>query len=102
MTDQGLCPTDECILFKCQKGFDDDGKPIRPRLVLRGIYWCCPDCGSSYGEHTRRIPLRAEIQALFEHAEKTRRAIADDISIVAAKRRAKLAHTMEDGDEVSA
>lgn len=48
--DQALCETDVCLIFKCQQGFDDGGKPVRPKLVKRGRFWCCPSCGSSYGE----------------------------------------------------
>lgn len=23
--------------------------PFQPRLVKRGQFWCCPECGASYG-----------------------------------------------------
>ena len=37
--DQALVPTDVCTV--CVG---------RPRLVLRGRFWCCLVCGVSYGE----------------------------------------------------
>lgn len=36
-----------CIKFKCQSW--DGATLIRPALVVRGKYWCCPQCGDSYG-----------------------------------------------------
>jgi hypothetical protein len=47
--DQALVPTAVCTKFACQGWFD--GKPLKPTLVKRGRYWCCPTCGASYGEH---------------------------------------------------
>ena len=48
--DQGLCPTTVCTKFECSE-WDGDTKITKPTLVRRGKYWCCPKCGSSYGEH---------------------------------------------------
>lgn len=45
--DQAMVPTKHC--FKCSLGFDEGGKPIKPALVLRGEFWCCPICHASYG-----------------------------------------------------
>ena len=47
--DQALCATTTCA--KCRRDFDRAGKPIYAPLVKRGRYWCCEDCGASYGEH---------------------------------------------------
>lgn len=46
--DQACPPTDSCVLFSCQTW--EGNRPIRPKLERRGRYWCCPYCGSSYGE----------------------------------------------------
>ncbi len=54
--DQGLCPTDVCIKFECQEWVDD--VCVRPPLVLRGKYWVCPECHSSYGPDAKgQTPL---------------------------------------------
>jgi hypothetical protein len=45
--DQGLRTTSECLKFECQTW--DVNAVVRPRLMKRGGYWCCPRCGSSYG-----------------------------------------------------
>lgn len=47
--DQANSPTDVCIIWSCKVGFDDKGKPVRPKLEKRGKFWCCPVCGGSYG-----------------------------------------------------
>lgn len=47
--DQGMAATNRCT--KCRMGFDLNDKPVFPRLERRGRYWCCPECGSSYGEN---------------------------------------------------
>lgn len=48
--DQALSPTKYCVM--CRRDFDDaNGKPIYAPLVKRGRFWCCEDCGSSYGEN---------------------------------------------------
>jgi hypothetical protein len=47
--DQALWPTKTCT--QCRRGFDTSAKPIYAPLVKRGRFWCCEDCGSSYGEH---------------------------------------------------
>lgn len=49
--DQALVPTDHCHRLECQTWKDD--KPVRPLLVLRGKFWCCPSCGHSYGERAK-------------------------------------------------
>ncbi len=49
--DQALSPTKHCVKFKCRRDFDSAGKPIYAPLVKRGRFWCCEDCGDSYGEH---------------------------------------------------
>lgn len=49
MSDQALCPTKHCTI--CRPRFDADEKPVYVPLVKRGRFWCCKDCGSSYGEH---------------------------------------------------
>lgn len=41
--DQALAYTDVCLTWGCDKA----------RLVKVGRYWCCPTCGSSYGEHAK-------------------------------------------------
>lgn len=46
--DQALHPTKTCTM--CRRDFDDAGKPIYAPLVKHGRFWCCEDCGSSYGE----------------------------------------------------
>lgn len=51
--DQGLCPTDVCLSFKCQSWAGDT--LIRPSLELRGKHWCCPKCHTSYGEHAKEL-----------------------------------------------
>lgn len=52
--DQACSLTDVCIKSGCSRGFDARGKLIRPPLEKRGRYWCCPTCGSSYGESDPR------------------------------------------------
>lgn len=46
--DQALCPTKVCTKFECQ-WWEGDVRH-RPVLELRGKFWCCPKCHSSYGE----------------------------------------------------
>ena len=46
--DQALMPTEICLNWKCQK-WESAEKVVRPRLVKRGRFWCCPCCGTSYG-----------------------------------------------------
>lgn len=46
--DQARPPTSECVKFSCQTW--SRNRPVRPKLVQRGRYMCCPSCGSSYGE----------------------------------------------------
>lgn len=46
--DQALCPTKHCT--KCRPIFIG-GEPVYAQLVKRGKFWCCAECGSSYGEH---------------------------------------------------
>lgn len=38
--DQGMMPTSTCVKFGCDNA----------TLTKQGRYWCCPRCGSSYGE----------------------------------------------------
>lgn len=47
--DQALCPTKHCTI--CWPDFDGNDQPIYVPLMKRGRYWCCRDCGASYGEH---------------------------------------------------
>lgn len=47
--DQACPPTDACTKFECQTW--DGDTPVKPKLVKRGLYWCCPTCGASYGEN---------------------------------------------------
>lgn len=47
--DQALCATKHCTM--CRRGFDANDRPVYAPLVKRGKFWCCEDCGSSYGEH---------------------------------------------------
>lgn len=49
--EQALAPTEHCGRFACQTWSGD--KQVRPRLVLRGKYWCCPKCGASHGEDAK-------------------------------------------------
>jgi hypothetical protein len=51
--DQGIAHVDRCVRFGCTGA----------KLELRGPFWCCPNCGSSYGENphpscppTRTLP----------------------------------------------
>lgn len=37
----------ECIKFECQSWAGD--VVVKPKLVKRGKFWCCPRCGASYG-----------------------------------------------------
>ncbi len=37
--DQGMMPTEFCNAWGCNA----------PHLVLKGQFWCCPQCGRSYG-----------------------------------------------------
>ena len=48
--DQALCPTKTCVKYECQKGFVS-GRAVYAPLVRRGKFWCCSNCGSSYGEN---------------------------------------------------
>lgn len=45
--DQACPPTTTCVRFECQTW--SNGVAIRPRLVKRQGFWCCPKCGGSYG-----------------------------------------------------
>jgi len=47
--DQALCETKTCTI--CRRDFDSAGNPVYAPLVKRGRFWCCEDCGSSYGEY---------------------------------------------------
>lgn len=47
--DQGMGATKTCT--RCRTGFTDAGEPIYAPLELRGRYWCCVECGNSYGEN---------------------------------------------------
>lgn len=49
--DQALVPTKRCVKFSCHRGFDDRGQSEYAPLVKRGRFWCCENCGSSYGEN---------------------------------------------------
>lgn len=51
--DQALAPTAVCLNWQCEEWFNWMDGPIRPPLVLRGKFWCCPKCGASYGEHAK-------------------------------------------------
>jgi len=51
--DQGMGPTDVCLRFECQSGFDRNGKPIRPLLELVSVDWRCPKCRYSYGAEAK-------------------------------------------------
>lgn len=48
--DQGFSSQDYCSKWECQEGFKD-GKPVYPKLILEGVFWCCPKCHGSYGEN---------------------------------------------------
>lgn len=56
--DQACPPTDRCVT--CRTGFDTQGNPIYPLLVLVGKYWRCPECKSSYGENPMGINTKKE------------------------------------------
>lgn len=47
--DQALVPTTVCTRFECQTWEGDE--QIKPTLVKRGRFWCCPKCSGSYGEN---------------------------------------------------
>lgn len=50
--DQALVSTKTCLQWQCQKGWDMNKpipRPIYPLLVKKGAFWCCPNCGGSYG-----------------------------------------------------
>lgn len=47
--DQGMMATKHCTM--CVMGFDGNKKPIYPMLEKRWRYWCCSNCGLSYGEN---------------------------------------------------
>lgn len=47
--DQGMMPTETCNAFGCN----------RAHLVLRGQFWCCPQCGVSYAPIIRTTINRA-------------------------------------------
>jgi hypothetical protein len=75
MSDQALVPTAHCTNFKCQKWVEFGGEAVlsKPQLMLKGKYWCCPKCGSSYGEHAKeglmeqskvKLPELSELEAL--------------------------------------
>jgi len=49
--DQGMARTSTCVKFACQTWNGD--VRIQPSLIMRGRYWCCPRCGSSYGSDAR-------------------------------------------------
>lgn len=40
-SEQAFAPTDHCVIWKCQKA----------KLEKKEKFWCCPKCGSSYGEN---------------------------------------------------
>lgn len=44
--DQAFHETTVCETWSCAKANDY----VKPTLVKRGKYWCCPKCGASYGE----------------------------------------------------
>lgn len=47
--DQALVQTKTCT--QCRLGFTRQGKPIYAPLEKHGSYWCCSECGASYGEN---------------------------------------------------
>jgi hypothetical protein len=55
--DQGFSSTDHCTRWDCGK----------PTLVKRGKFWCCPKCGSSYGENPCRRMNSQTPPAAQEH-----------------------------------
>lgn len=46
--DQAGRATKACLA--CRLDFDAGGRPIYAPLVKRGAFWCCSNCGASYGE----------------------------------------------------
>ena len=75
MSDQALVPTAYCTEFKCHEWVPSGAHYVifRPKLVLKGKFWCCPKCGSSYGEHAKeglmeqskvKLPELSELEAL--------------------------------------
>ena len=88
MSDQALAPTEHCTNFKCQKWVDFGGEAMlsKPQLMLKGKYWCCPKCGSSYGEHAKeglmeqskvKLPELSELEALRIVCRLARSAVVD-------------------------
>lgn len=45
---QALVPTEVCLKFECEQKAGE-----RPKLELKGVFWCCPECGASYGQHAK-------------------------------------------------
>lgn len=58
--DQALVRTESCTRWQCTRehysSLTGDKRWTSPALVLRGRFWCCPSCGSSYGEHANGLP----------------------------------------------
>lgn len=65
MSGQACVETMTCT--QCRIGFDDDGEPIYPLLLLRGRFWCCPECGCSYGANPH--PVLAKAGAIIRQHE---------------------------------
>lgn len=45
--DQALVATKTCTKTSCR--VFGHGQPNYPKLVKRGMFWCCPVCHGSYG-----------------------------------------------------
>lgn len=60
--EQALVATRHCLRCVDWRG----GVQVAPELELKGQFWCCPQCGTSYGEHP--FPADWEAQAVVEGA----------------------------------
>lgn len=52
--EQALVPTDVCLNWRCIEWNQESETPVKPMLVLKGEFWCCPKCHASYGKNAKK------------------------------------------------